>query len=43
MKNNINPSQDKTKNESINICLNCTKKKCTGECSFKKNKSNKKG
>lgn len=36
---------DKTKDDSINICLNCTKEKCNGKCNLNnvrdiKNKNN---
>lgn len=34
-------SYDKTRDDTINICLNCTKPKCSGECDFKKIKANK--
>ena len=34
-------SYDKTKDETIEICLNCTKKHCNGDCKFNKTKRNK--
>lgn len=38
--NNVQ-SYDKTKDKTIEICLNCTKKVCLGDCKFKKTKTNK--
>ena len=34
-------SYDKTKDSTIDICLNCTKKTCKGDCKLKKNKTKK--
>ena len=34
-------SYDKTKDKTIEICLNCTKKVCKGDCKLKKSKKEK--
>ena len=34
MKHYDAPSYDKNKDASIDICLKCTKEKCTGQCNL---------
>ena len=34
---------DKSKDKTIDMCLNCTKKKCTGDCNVKNMKHESKG
>lgn len=41
MSNKNLQAYDKLKDETIDICLNCTKKICRGDCKLKKNKTKK--
>ena len=35
MKHYDAPAYDKTKDETIDVCLNCTKEHCNGNCTIK--------